>query len=416
MHVRRRGGAVRAGVRPGLRTDGGALSDPALVYAVGDPSAAGAHVLIIGVGAYDHLLDGDDEKPELADGMRQLTSPPNSARTLAEWFLSGAFDHPDRGLRSLSMVVSEQAPGPYPANANVAPHPLPNGDIASVRSAIEAWALRSAAHPGNLAFFYFSGHGVTANEPLLLCRDYGATENNRFRGAVNLGGLLAGMESRAPDEQVFVIDACRSPAALVNALMASRAQLGDGILAPDFASRRAPSLQSVHFATSGLASTFAPRGGVSFYTAALIDALNGGGAQSDLDYWVGTNGLQTALGAYTKRSASLDGVVQLPERTRSPTFMIHRPPRVQVPVYVTCAPETAWCDAMTLQAESDDHREELVHDPSSAPDRREWSTFLPVDKYRVTASFGGSRFDTAEARVLAVPPSSNCRLQIKAKP
>jgi hypothetical protein len=48
--------------------------------------------------------------------------------------------------------------------------------------------------------------------------------------------------------------------------------------------------------------------GVSLYTEALIQAMSGGGAQSNEQWWVGTLGLQTTLFDYTVRLATKERV------------------------------------------------------------------------------------------------------------
>jgi hypothetical protein len=61
------------------------MSDRFLIHNVAVDGPA-THALVIGVGAYPHLIGGTG-RTKYNDGMGQLTSPPISARLFASWLM-----------------------------------------------------------------------------------------------------------------------------------------------------------------------------------------------------------------------------------------------------------------------------------------------------------------------------------------
>ena len=388
--------------------------DPALVFER-DVGGAGTHVLLIGIGDYPYLVDGKEENLAVADGMEQLDSPPLSVLALAEWFLEH-FDNPDRPLASLATVVSAKKPWRYPgARATAPPHSVPRGTISEVKKAAVAWALRANSNRGNQAIFFFCGHGIFSGNSVLMCRDYARTKLTKFDGTINLDGFLAAMSTQQPDNQLFLIDACRTPAAVENQLI-GLTSVGDSLISPDELASRGGSQakQRVPFATSSLAASWGRDDGVSIYTDALIQALGGGGAQADLGLWVGANGLQTALSAYTLRIASRHGVEQEPDRTRSGQFKIHKPATVKVPIYVTCVPTDVWSQSFRIEARIGAAVEDACdHKPAADSDGKEVKLSLPPANYEVAACFdAGSPYKDGSTNVFAAPPEAPCCIPV----
>src|SRR5260370_12380507 len=83
---------------------------------VWDQTQAGqphTHVVLRGVGTYRHIRGGKDYKAELpVSNLRQLTSPPISARKFADWLLK-ELHNPDAPLGSVELLLSEQPQAPY---------------------------------------------------------------------------------------------------------------------------------------------------------------------------------------------------------------------------------------------------------------------------------------------------------------
>jgi hypothetical protein len=389
--------------------------DSALVYE-NVAAKPGTHVILIGIGTYRYLIGGEDENPDTADEMGQLDAPPKSVKVLADWFLDH-FENPERPLASLALVVSADAPVRYAhGRATAEDHDLPRGTVPEIKAAVRAWNTRASVHRGNQTIFFFCGHGLFSGSSVLIARDFGETMETRFDEAVNLDDFLAAMLTMQPDNQVFVVDACRTPAALENALI-GRKNTGDGLLSPVPLAARGGSLakQSVHLATSTLAPSYGRTDGISIYTDALIRALSGGGAQSDLDWWIGTNGLQTALAAYTARIARKYDVAQEPDRIRSGQFKVHQPTSVKVPIYVTCHPAEVWGECFRIDALLDNSvSKSCAHDPVAGANGEEVELSLDLERYEIKVCFGeASQFGGGAKKVLAVPPEAPCCIPIE---
>jgi Caspase domain len=390
--------------------------DRALVYQT-DNDGPGTHVLLIGIGAYSHLLDGVEEKLELADGMGQLDAPPLSVKAIADWFMDGSFINEERPFTSLALVISEDEPCSYGhANANRGGHDLPIGNAADVVDAIRHWVTRASSHRDNQIIFYFCGHGVFSGNSVLLCRDYGAVDEDRFEGALNFDTFIQGIWTKVPEYQVLFADACRTPYSVVD-LLTRNQSAGRNSLTPSPLVDRGgtPAKQSIHLATSDLSASYGRTRGASIYAEALLRAMSGGGAQSEYGMWVGTDGLQNALGTYTARLAEREGVEQEPDRIRSGRFKVHKPAQIEVPLYLTCDPSEAWECAFEVKASALTGLDTRTfrHDPAEVPDRQELELVVPVNQYRVVATFEpGAPFSGGSSLVIAHPPEAPLCLPI----
>lgn len=286
---------------------------------------------------------------------------------------------------------------------------LPRGTADDVVSAIRAWVGRASAVPDSQTVFYFCGHGVFSTSQALLCRDFGREPEDRFDGAINFGAFHNVMQSRIPARQLFFADSCRSPSAIRDALVAmpspGRAPLSvQGVAAY--------SRQSVCFASSDLKPSYGKTDGISMYGEAVLKALNGGGAQSDLSMWVGTNGIHSAISTYTARIAAEHGLEQEPDRSKSARFKLHKPSSISVPVYLTCDPEdgisfpfdlTVKCSRGTIA--------NFSHDGDSKG--AQIAINLSPDRYDLQASFqAGGRYTKGEGEVFAMPPESLVSLSV----
>lgn len=363
--------------------------DPALVCDRGVDGPA-THVLVLGIGTYDYLLGGILSSPEMAAGMRQVPAAARSGREVADFFL-GPFRNEERPLGTLAMVLSEPAPAFCENPGATRRGPLPNGDAATVVDAIHRWLVRGAAGSGNLLVLYFAGHGLTAGSPVLLCRDYGKSELDRFDGAVNLNSLLVGLRTRQAGDQLLVIDACRSEDRVTRLVEPEGTTLGRQVLTP-LTSREegwGQAVQSVHFASSERTAAWAEPDGVTLYCQALLKALSGWGAQPRYGYWVGTGGLSEALDVFVARLAAAGRVAQIPDWTRVGKFKICRPETPMTDVRVACEPEDVWSRPLRLKASGDSVRSEHAHDPAVST-LREWILPVPVGRYTISVEFDGA--------------------------
>src|SRR4051812_34945114 len=184
--------------------------DPALVHQV-EVNGPGTHVIVIGIGHYDHLPGGGKTPTKHHLNLQQLTSPPVSARKVAAWFIE-KFDCLDRPLANVSLVLSEPQRAEFTNSRTGMTYKVPTGTIDEVRAALTAWVDRTAAEPRNQILLYFNGHGLSVGmQNLYLLRDYGKDSEDPLLGALNYQRFLGGLATRTPSNQFFLFDACRSP-------------------------------------------------------------------------------------------------------------------------------------------------------------------------------------------------------------
>src|ERR1051325_5790686 len=185
--------------------------DHALVWS--DPAVAagpGTHVLLIGVGKYTY---GKGPKASPVGGdLTQLTSPPLSARAMADWFIRH-FNHASKPLASVAMLVSEPKRKPYtPPRAGALPVTPPAATLAHVRAATTRWATRLSSNRDNMAVFYFCGHGISKGQRAALLLDDFGLPDAEFDGAIDLEILYSTMKNSPAIQQLYLLDCCRTDA------------------------------------------------------------------------------------------------------------------------------------------------------------------------------------------------------------
>lgn len=306
-----------------------------LIYENVAEGTPATHAVVIGVGGYPWLLGGAEAAdPRLAEGMGQLSSPPASARAIADWLVSSHAD-PAAPLATVDLLLSD-ATGDRdyvrPDGTVFKGVELP--DQAALKRAIRAWRVRCDSNPGNLALFFFCGHGVGRGfELAMLPRDFGSEPMQPFEHSVSFEGMKEAMRSCAATRQLFFVDACRvhSPN-----LMADYAAQPDPVMAvrtPFTVGLR----QSVYFATTSGAPAFGRPGRPSLFTENLLKGLRGLGANDNRgEWWVETTGLQRALTGLAEEFADEDDKgLQVPTSGEQTSFDFQRlaePP--VVPLYL----------------------------------------------------------------------------------
>lgn len=234
-------------------------SDPA------QPGGPRTHVLLIGVGHYRHMPGGAEERAERDFTVDQVDSPPLSAQAMVDFLLT-EYGHPTAPLGSVEVVASEQ-PGPVV----VAGVPVAAATRSGVRTAYQAWRARCDTDPGNVAIFYFCGHGVALDNHYLLLEDVGAYPGAPLENSIDLIRFYRGMTGCPARVQVFLVDACRDvPRLLVQIPDPQAERLADyRVNSPG--GRDAPILR----ATADKKEAVAPRGEITRFTHALLRGLRG---------------------------------------------------------------------------------------------------------------------------------------------
>ena len=119
------------------------------------------HAIVIGVGAYRHLVGGDRKLFPNHQGLGQLTSPPNSAQAFARWLLD-SYKNPEKPLASVELLVSGKSTGKFVLPDGTVKN-VQRASMANVKEAITHWQERGDSHTGNLMVFFFSGHGLAVD-------------------------------------------------------------------------------------------------------------------------------------------------------------------------------------------------------------------------------------------------------------
>lgn len=262
--------------------------DPSLVYlndAIG-PNDAGTHVLIIGVGHYIYGK-GPGASPVGGD-LAQLSSPPISARAMADWFI-GKFEQPAKPLASVSLLVSEANPGTYQPGrpAGAAAVSPPRANLANVKQAAGHWANRVGANKDNLAVFYFCGHGASLGQmAALMLEDFGEP-GAEFDGAIDLDVLRGTMRNSPAIQQVYLLDCCRTDA---DDLYRNEASIGSRVVSIASFTRghTTPAQQFVLFPTIDGQTAFGIKDSVSAFTLSMLDAMNFAAADPETGIWLTT--------------------------------------------------------------------------------------------------------------------------------
>ena len=266
-------------------------TDPAIVWS--DPAhqaSAATHVMIVGVGLY--VFGKGQRNPSVVGGdLRQLTSPPISARAIADWFITH-FRNNGKPLGSVSLLVSDSQPTPYvpPKPKGVAGARIPPpATLANVRAAAKEWAARLSSHPDNLAVFYFCGHGVSSGQAAaLLLEDFGEPGND-FASAVDFEAFSSVMKNSPAIQQVYFLDCCRTTA---DELYANQKQIGTNIVTLLQLQRghTASTQRCVLFPTLDGEKAFGIAKEVSAFTRSLIDAMSFAAADPSRGAWTTSTG------------------------------------------------------------------------------------------------------------------------------
>lgn len=271
------------------------MSDPALVYTNSARSAdePGTHLFIIGVGEYE-FGKGKPNCTDVGGDLNQLSSPPISARAVADWFI-GKYRNSAKPLASVAMLLSESTTREYvvPPRSSDARHAnrvqVPRANLENVRNATREWLRRLEGNRDHMAVFYFCGHGMSSGDHAALLLDDFGEPGKEFEGAIDLTVLSASMKDCPVIQQVFFLDCCRTD---VDRHYGRRAIVGSRIanVVPFRRGHKLAPQQFVLFPTINGAEAFGERGQVSVFSKSIIDALSFAAADSKTGVWRTTTG------------------------------------------------------------------------------------------------------------------------------
>lgn len=295
----------------------------ALVFEDAAVAGPATHAIIIGIGDYPHLPGGSsDVKARIDAKMRQLSSPPKSARTFADWLI-GRFENPARPLASVELLLGEASldfQPPQRAGAEQPPAVAGAATLANIADAAFRWKERGNLHPDSLLLFYFCGHGISKGEEFaLVASDYGHSKQRPLDGLISVPEFLVAMQDCTSTDQCFFIDACR----VTDERLVETGNYGHSLV-QKVAAETPGMKQCVYYSTLGGETAHGRKNEASFYTQALLWALNGSGAEDGSGDWrVNTVGLFGAIAHLMRELAGRIPKVQNPQSGSQVMYDLH---------------------------------------------------------------------------------------------
>jgi hypothetical protein len=277
----------------------------------------------------------------------------------------------------------------------------------NVEAASSRWWERCDANPGNIAMFYFCGHGLEVGNLAVLLSDFGANDVNRLANAIDLHKTRLVMDACAARHQIFIVDACRE---VVRPLKDYPPQVGRSLFAMPIPNRSRKT-STIYHATARGDITEGDQNKVSRYTSALITALNGVGAMEfgANEEWVVT--LDSLFGAL---GVLLEGDNQEP--TRGGELLPNSPPlhlllsAPQVQLELACAPDAELEHALLALRAQPPAQERWKRSPAAA---KPWRLEVPAGPYLLEAECVSNRWPAPRPRRVPAKPPRRVRIVIK---
>jgi hypothetical protein len=382
-------------------------------FLVDETNAAGpaTHAIVIGVGAYPHLVGGTERLTDWNEGMEQLTSPVLSARALASWLIDNLRD-PAKPLATVALLLSETSPRPFRNPRTGTDHVIETASMGNARQALAEWKNRGAGNEDRL-LFYFCGHGLGSGTKLaLLLSDFGHNENDPLDAAIDFDGFHLGMETCAAREQCFFIDTCRANS---DTTLGAGGYMGVPIVKPDFSRLQIPAPvpreAPIFYSTMLGQDAYGKPGRCSPFADALLWALGGAGSDCNEGDWrVSTTGLKRAIDFSMARAFDAGSQrAPVPATNNLTTFYFHYlTAEPSATVFVGCQPQ----DANPFARLS--YRFGGAVQDRPAPSPEDWELDLLAGDYEFLATFnpGGPYAGPARKEWYVNPPYRKVRLEI----
>jgi Caspase domain len=371
----------------------------------------GLHALVIGVGGYAHLeggkagKDSEIEDPLQYGNLGQLTSPPRSALAFANWLRGSNHDRWKAQLATIDVLISPAPSDPDPAGSGII---FPEPTIDGIRAAFDAWMRRCCSDADNVAVFYFCGHGLQSEEQILLASDFGRFSNH-FTGAFAFDSTREAFLQRLPKTQCFFVDACREITVGVVENLGGATALP--LKEPKTYARRRCEHDLTLQSSAPFESAFAPRDDVSYFTTALMNALQGGAASTDeygewvIETYGVTSSIDELLQAVSGRSQPTAKGLGL-----APTVLYRLDHAPHARLILQCEPPMAHAKAALSY-------EPIPPPPGvrverKAPSSAAWHEMVTAGYYTVGAAFADATFPNVTQTVLVRPPSTPRKLRV----
>jgi hypothetical protein len=251
--------------------------------------AARTHVLIIGVGNYPNATPANPASYYCTLlGMNlskeRLTSPPKSARAVADWFIKD-FNNARAPLGSVELLLAEAEPQPYcNPHTGVQYDPIEPATFARIQKAFQRWEARCNMNTGNVAVFYFCGHGAEVANRILLPADFPvpikASGEPNWNRVVNFSSTRVNMEFCKAAHQFYFLDCCR-----LRPDQLARLGLGVPLISARVLQASPPVRAQPVYTIPDRDTTGANPGQISAFTDLLLNSLRGAAAELEKGIW-----------------------------------------------------------------------------------------------------------------------------------
>lgn len=251
--------------------------DPLWVDNRASVKGAGTHALIVGTSYYPFLKGGNNYPPDfdLSIDLRQVSIAATGAWKLANWLKSLGFSQNAKAqLATIRLLISpsEEERQQFPELLGLDPkHCITERE--SVRRALLEWKKDCAKNRDSVAIFYVSGHGVARSrlESYVLLQDFPKDEQAMLY-CIDPRGVRDGMTGdNIARTQFYFIDACRDNLEEFQKFK----WFGDPVRLNEEYEGLDERVWSMYFSTSPARKAYGTPGGGTFFSAALMDCLDG---------------------------------------------------------------------------------------------------------------------------------------------
>ena len=363
------------------------------------------HVFIIGVGGYPYIKGGIEEKEQTLDCAKilgQLTSPPLSAKALSDTVINlhtqNAWIKP---LGSIELLISPVGIDPVIIEGQE----VERAHMENISESFNAWFERCNTSTENVAIFFFCGHGVDKVEHVLLAEDFGKNVINPWNGSFSFDKTRRGFYRCEASTQIFFVDACR----LFTADMLLTELSPNALIEPHFNATECR-YDLTQKAAAFKEGAYGPLNDVSFYTKALIRALEGGVLTREEDEWTIT---QASLATKMEDLIEIVYGEKVPEqrcinRTSRSTDILHFVEAPNIDVVIDCSPE----DAHNLAHLSYSGVDTDLND-SRLPHVDPWNISIKPGIYKLNAEFPDGQYENTNEFKNFMPPAGARTLKCK---
>jgi hypothetical protein len=361
------------------------------------------HAIVIGVGYYNHLPGGAGPICPDNEGLGQLTSPPFSAREFTNWLLT-KYHNTETPLSSLNLFISDPKNNNFKDPNTNETKKTEKAKKEPVKLGILDWYSRGNTDKDNLMLFYFCGHGISSGlSTLLLLEDFGEQPLSPFDNSIRFDdGIWLGMDQCAARKQCYFIDACRTGSYKLAELYGYP---GDPIIPGKtiIRTRDSPRYYAAHMGSAAYSRPNSP----SFFTEALIRALNGAGSTDLYKPWQvtadwlapGINSIMKTLFKEQKCEAIVTSLV-LHEIDQNPI----------IPTIISCIPKEANGIAQLSYSKINGLKKEILRPKA---EDKEWIIDIEVGNYQFKANFNQTTYNSNQKEAEIRPPIQQIKIEVQ---